>query len=78
MIAATGGIDVRKLLVAVAGAAIACSGAAQALTVVVYVDPMTFDKHTRVFDTPGPDRFLMCVEPPGTAGCTELPIKKRR
>ena len=33
---------------------------------------------TSVFDTPGPDRFLMCVEPPGTAGCTELPIKKRR
>ena len=55
-----------------------CSGAAQAAIVVVYVDPMTFAKHTRVYDTPGPDRLLMCVEPPGTAGCTEIPIKKRR
>jgi hypothetical protein len=55
-----------------------CSGAAQATTVIVFVDPMTFEKHTKIYDTPGPDRFLMCVEPPGTAGCTELPIKKRR
>ena len=55
-----------------------CSGAAQAAIVVVYVDPMTFAKHTRVYDTPGPDRLLMCVEPPGTAGCTESPIKTRR
>jgi hypothetical protein len=38
---------------------------------------MTFEKHTKVYDTPGPDRMLMCVEPPGTAGCTEIPIKKR-
>ena len=31
----------RKLLIAAAGAAIACSTAAQAVTVVVFVDPMT-------------------------------------
>ena len=68
----------RKHLIGIAGAAVACSSAAQAVTVVVFVDPMTLDKHTRVFDTPGPDRVLMCVEPPVTAGCTELPIKKRR
>ena len=59
-------------------AALLCSGAAQATTVIVFVDPMTFEKHTKVYDTPGPDRMLMCVEPPGTAGCTEIPIKKRR
>jgi hypothetical protein len=69
---------VRLLTIAISAAAIACSGAAQAATIVVYVDPMTFEKHTRVFDTPGPDRLLMCVEPPGTAGCTEIPIRKRR
>jgi hypothetical protein len=62
----------------VSAAAIVCSGAAQATTVIVYVNPMTFEKHTRVIDTPGPDHLLMCMEPPGTAGCTEIPIKKRR
>lgn len=61
-----------------AAAALLCSGAAQATTVIVFVDPMTFEKHTKIYDTPGPDRMLMCVEPPGTAGCTEIPIKKRR
>jgi hypothetical protein len=61
-----------------AAAALLCSGVAQATTVIVFVDPMTFEKHTKVYDTPGPDRMLMCVEPPGTAGCTEIPIKKRR
>jgi len=69
---------VRIIRIAFAAAAIACAGATHADTYVVYIDPMTFAKHMRVFDTPGPDRFLMCVEPPGTAGCTELPIKKRR
>jgi hypothetical protein len=52
--------------------------AAHAATVIVFVNPMTLDKHTEVFNTPGPDRFLMCMQPPGTAGCTELPIRKRR
>ena len=68
----------RSIRISCAAAAIASASAAQADTFIVYVDPMTFAKHMRVFDTPGPDRFLMCVEPPGTAGCTELPIKKRR
>lgn len=63
----------------IAAAAIAVwSGAAQSATVIVFVDPMTLEKHTQVYDTPGPDRMIMCVEPPGTAGCTEIPIKKRR
>lgn len=51
------------------------SGAAQATTVVVFVEPMTLERYTRVFDTPGKDRFLMCMAPPSTAGCTELPVK---
>jgi hypothetical protein len=69
---------VRGLHLFIAAAAIASPGAAHALTVVVYVDPMTLDKHTRVFNTPGPDRLLVCMKPPGEAGCTELPIAKRR
>jgi hypothetical protein len=43
--------------------------------VVVFVEPMTMERYTRVFDTPGPDRLLMCMAPPAISGCTELPIK---
>ena len=66
----------RRLRIAIAAGAIAWAGAAQATTVIVFVDPMTFEKHTRVFETPGPDHMFMCVEPPGAAGCTEIPMKK--
>ena len=64
--------------VALVMSAIVAAPAAQAATVVVFVNPMTLDKHTEVFNTPGPDRFLMCMQPPGTTGCTELPIRRRR
>jgi hypothetical protein len=69
---------VRSVRIAIAAGAIAWAGAAQATTVIVFVDPMTFEKHARVYDTPGPDHMFMCVEPPGTAGCTEIPMKKHR
>jgi hypothetical protein len=64
--------------IASAAAMLAASAAAQATTVVVFVDPATFEKHTRIYNTPGADHLFMCIEPPATAGCTELPIKKRR
>jgi len=69
---------VRSVRIAIAAGAIAWAGAAQATTVIVFVDPMTFEKHARVYNTPGPDHMFMCVEPPGTAGCTEIPMKKTR
>ena len=68
----------RVVRVALVMSAILAAPAAQAATVVVFVNPMTLDKHTEVFNTPGPDRFLMCMQPPGTTGCTELPIRRRR
>ena len=68
----------RVVRVALVMSAIVAAPAAQAATVVVFVNPMTLDKHTEVFNTPGPDRFLMCMQPPGTTGCTELPIRRRR
>jgi hypothetical protein len=68
----------RLLGLALAASAMIGSSAAGAATVVVFVDPVTLDKHTAVFDTPGPDRLLMCMQPPGTAGCTEIRIKQRR
>jgi hypothetical protein len=49
--------------------------AAQATTVVIYVEPMTLDRYMKVFDTPGRDRVLMCMVPPATGGCTEVPVK---
>ena len=68
----------RVVRVALVMSAILAAPAAQAATVVVFVNPMTLDKHTEVFNTPGPDRLLMCMQPPGMTGCTELPIRKRR
>ena len=54
------------------------ASAAQATTVVIFVEPMTLERYTRVFDTPGPDRVLMCMAPPATSGCTELHFKTSR
>ena len=67
----------RALRVAIAVILLASAGVAQATTIVIFVDPLTLDKYTRVFDTPGPDRVLMCMAPPATSGCTEVPLKKR-
>ena len=68
----------RVLRLAIAAGLWACASAAQATTVIIFVEPMTLEKYTRVFDTPGPDRFLMCPAPPSAGSCTELPIKHRR
>ena len=66
----------RGVRLVVAAALLACSAATQATTVVVFVEPMTMERYTRIFDTPGRDRLLMCMAPPSMAGCTELPIKR--
>jgi len=68
----------RALRLAIGVALLALAGAAQATTVVIFVDPLTLDKYTRIFDTPGPDRVLMCMAPPSTSECTEVRLKKRR
>jgi hypothetical protein len=64
--------------VAIGAALLASSAAAQAATIVIIVEPMTLDHYTKVINTPGPDRMLMCMAPPSTSGCTEVPIKQRR
>jgi signal recognition particle receptor subunit beta len=68
---------IARLVIAAALTGSAAS-AARATTVVVFVEPMTFTHYTKVFDTPGRDRLLMCMAPPATGGCTEVPIKSRR
>jgi hypothetical protein len=66
----------RALRIAIAAGLLGCAAAAQATTVVVFVEPMTMERYTRVYDTPGPDRVLLCMAPPAEAGCTELHLKK--
>ena len=50
---------------------------AHATTVVIFVEPMTLERYTKVFATPGPDRVLMCMAPPATSGCTDVTSKVR-
>lgn len=64
--------------VAFAAAILASSAAAQAATVVIIVEPMTLDHYTKVIDTPGRDRVLMCMAPTSTSGCTEVHVKAKR
>ena len=64
--------------VAIGAALLASSAVVQATTIVVIVEPMTLSHYTKVIDTPGPDRMLMCMAPPSTSGCTEVRIKQRR
>jgi hypothetical protein len=54
------------------------AAAAQATTVVIYVEPMTLDRYVRIIDTKGPDRVLMCMAPPATSGCTDVTSKVHR
>jgi hypothetical protein len=62
----------------IAAGLLGCATAAQATTVIIYVEPMTLERYTRVFDTPGPDRVLMCPAPPAAGSCTEIPFKHHR
>ena len=67
----------RFVRLSIATALLACAAAVQATTIIIYLDPMTFERrHTRVIETPGPDRLLMCMAPPAMSGCTEVPIKR--
>ena len=67
----------RAMRIAVAVAMLGCAGAAQATTVIIFVDPMTFDHYTKVISSPGPDRAVMCMAPPAVANCREVPFTRR-
>ena len=54
------------------------AAAAQATTVVIYVEPMTLERYVKVVDTKGPDRVFMCMAPPATSGCTDVTKQIRR
>jgi hypothetical protein len=68
----------RKLRFWIAGAFLLVPAAAQATTVIIYINPMTLEHYTRVIATPGPDRAMMCMAPPAISNCTELPVRHTR
>ena len=61
--------------------ALALVGAAQpaaAATVIIYTDPMTLERKTVVYDTPGPHRAFMCMTPPAESDCVPVRIRSSR
>jgi len=68
----------RLVRLVIAAALFGSTAAAQATTVVIYVEPMTLERYVRVFDTPGRDRVLMCMAPPATSGCTDVTSQAKR
>lgn len=66
------GTLMRLIRLAVALAILGSAAAAQATTVIIYVEPMTLERYVKVMDTPGPDRVLLCMAPPATSGCTDV------
>jgi hypothetical protein len=66
----------RVVRLAIDAALLGCSAAAHAMTVIIYVDPMTLDHYTKVIQTPGPDHAVMCMAPPAVADCHEIRFKR--
>ena len=60
------------------GAAIGAAPPAQAATLIVYADPMTFETRRVVVDPTGPDRTFLCLMPPSQVGCHEVRRRIRR
>jgi hypothetical protein len=58
-------------------ATLAAPSVASATTVIIYTDPMTFTRHTVVYDTPGPDRAFLCMLPPGEGSCHSIPFNRK-
>ena len=49
---------------------------AHAATIVVFENPETLEQRMVVVDPNGPDRVIMCMLPPGEAGCHRLPWRR--
>ena len=62
------------LAFAVLAAAVPANGA----TLIIFTEPMTLNRYTVVYDTPGRDRVLLCMAPPAAAGCTEVRVRRGR
>jgi len=49
---------------------------AHAATIVVFKSPETLERRMVVVDPNGPDRVIMCMLPPGEAGCHQLKVAR--
>ena len=58
-------------------ATMASASPAKAATVYFFVDAMTLEQRSIKIDMDGPDKAYLCVLPPGTTGCQEVPLKRR-
>ena len=56
----------------------ASAAPASAATVYFYVDAMTLEQRSVRIDLDGPDRAYLCILPPATSGCQEVPLKRKR
>ena len=66
----------RLKIVAFVSLAMCATSGASAATIIVYTDPMTLDRQTVVYKTPGPDRAFMCMAPPAAPDCVRLRLKR--
>jgi hypothetical protein len=75
-----GGATVRRLAVVLAGVIgwAASAAPASAATVYVYIDAMTLEQRSVKIDLDGPDKAYLCMLPPATSGCQEVPLRRKR
>ena len=69
-----------RLFLALSGgfAAFAAAAPASAATIIIYADPMTFERQTVILDSAGPDRAFLCMRPPSVSGCQEIEVRRSR
>ena len=51
---------------------------ASAATVYFYIDAMTLEQRSVRVDLDGPDKAYLCILPPATSGCQEVPLRRKR
>ena len=69
----------RLFLLSVAGLSSALAARpASAATIVVYTHPESLERRVVVVDRDGPDRLIMCMLPPGEAGCQQVALQASR
>ena len=75
----TKGVGVRLSAYVLTGliALLASAAPANAATIYFFVDAMTLEQRSIRIDMDGPDKAYLCVLPPGTAGCQEVPLRRR-
>jgi hypothetical protein len=66
------------MVLAGAIAFLASAAPASAATVYFYIDAMTLEQRSVKVDLNGPDRAYLCMLPPATSGCQEVPLKRKR